>query len=162
MEAIPTCQLVMTNATGSNEIHYVASGYGKPLKKKESMMQLTDHKDGKCLVYCCVAIGGVEGVNSTLWHFQPHQPQLTAVPEWVSRGNTLSSFRISSQNACVDLSVTGSRTTWKEKRKSVCSLMCTCALGFPLHPSQLPWVEQHTLCTCEFANICMFIWSSAL
>lgn len=48
---------------------------------KKSMTPLTDHKDGECVVYWCVTVGGLKGVNSTLWHFQSHQPQLAAVPK---------------------------------------------------------------------------------
>lgn len=48
-------------------------------KKKKSITQLTDHKDGECVVYWCITVGGLKGINSTLWHFQSHQPELTAV-----------------------------------------------------------------------------------
>lgn len=49
--------------------------------QKKSMTQLTDHKDGECVIYWCVTIGGLKGINSTLWCFQSHQPELTAMPK---------------------------------------------------------------------------------
>lgn len=46
--------------------------------KKKSIV-LTDDKDGERVVHWSVAVGGLKGINSTFWHFQAHQLQLTAV-----------------------------------------------------------------------------------
>lgn len=48
------------------------------LKETENLSQLTDYKDGERLIYWCVTVGCLKGINATFWCFQSHQPQLTA------------------------------------------------------------------------------------